>query len=72
MISSVGDPQRSAAFRRMAGVLAVIALPLAFASNLLLLIPFGFDLAAASDPVEAFNLESGSKCAMTRSKRSGR
>jgi hypothetical protein len=51
-----GDPQSSSAFQRTAGILAVIALPLAFASNLLLLMPFDLDLAAASDPVEALNL----------------
>jgi hypothetical protein len=52
-----GNPQGSSGFQRTAGILAVIALPLAFASNLLLLMPFGFDLEAASDPVEALNLE---------------
>jgi hypothetical protein len=53
---SAGNPQGSSAFQRTAGILAVIALPLAFASNLLLLMPFGFDLEAAFDPVEALNL----------------
>jgi hypothetical protein len=35
MTCSAGDPEGSTAFRRLAGIQAVIALPLAFASNLL-------------------------------------
>ena len=56
MMSLAGASSDSSAFRRLAGFLAVIAFPLAFASNLLLLMPFGFDLEAASDPMEVLAL----------------